>query len=89
MDNHSLDTTSFETAFARLEIILEKLSQGTVSLDETIKLYEEADHLIVTCNKRLTEAEQKIEILVKNRGGDLSLKSDGSPATQDFKPSLG
>ena len=80
-----LTTISFEAAFARLEEILERLNSGNVSLDESLKLYEEADQLIVVCNRRLNEAERKIEILVKNRNGELALGADDRPATQDFK----
>lgn len=75
---------SFESAFARLEEILEKMNSGTISLDESLKLYEEADALIVMCNKRLTDAERKIEILIKNRGGELALGADQKPQVQDF-----
>lgn len=75
---------SFEAAFARLEEILEKLNSGTVSLDDSLKLYEEADKLIASCNKRLIDAERKIEILVKNRNGELSIGNDDKPLAQDF-----
>lgn len=76
---------SFEASFHRLEEILEKMNSGAVSLDESLKLYEEADRLITLCSKRLNEAERKIEILIKNRNnGDLVLGSDQKPSTQDF-----
>ena len=75
----------FEAAFARLEEILDRLNAGTISLDESLKLYEEADRLIAVCNKRLNEAERKIEILVKNRNGELTFGNDEKPLTQDFK----
>lgn len=75
---------SFESAFCRLEEILEKMNSSTISLDESLKLYEEADKLIVTCNKRLVDAEKKIEILIKNRNGDLMIGTDQKPVTQDF-----
>lgn len=75
---------SFEAAFARLEEILEKLNTGTISLDDSLKLYEEADQLIVTCNKRLNDAERKIEILVKNRNGELTIGSDEKPLVQEY-----
>ncbi|CAF23344.1 exodeoxyribonuclease VII small subunit [Candidatus Protochlamydia amoebophila] len=78
-------TASFETALCRLEEILEKMNSGTVSLDESLKLYEEADQLIIICNKRLNDAERKIEILVKNRSGELTLGNDDKPIIQDFK----
>lgn len=75
---------SFESAFSRLEEILERMNSGAISLDESLKLYEEADALVNMCGKRLNDAERKIEILIKNRGGDIGLSADGRPQTQDF-----
>lgn len=75
---------SFEAAFARLEEILEKMNSGSTSLDESLKLYEEADKLISTCQKKLTEAERRVETLVKNRNGDVALGADQKPIIQDF-----
>lgn len=77
---------NFETAFTRLEAILEKMHSGSLSLDEMLKLYEEADQLIVLCASKLNEAESKIEVLVKNRNGALQLGSDNKPQTQEFRP---
>lgn len=84
-ENQEAASLSFEAAFVRLEEILERLNTGTISLDESLKLYEEADQLITICNKRLTDAERKIEILVKNRNGDLNIGNDDRPVAQDFK----
>jgi exodeoxyribonuclease VII small subunit len=80
----SEQTSSFETAYARLEEILEKMNSGKVSLEDSLKLYEEADRLIQWCSKRLNEAEKKIEILVKNRDGDLLIDQQGQPQSQPF-----
>jgi len=81
------NTLSFEEAYARLEQILDKMNSGAASLDESLKLYEEADALIASCNKRLLDAEQKIEILLKNRSGELALNEMQKPITQEFSPS--
>lgn len=75
---------TFEEAYARLEEILEKMNSGSVSLDASIKLYEEADQLIQLCQNRLTEAEQKIEVLLKNRDGSLALAGE-QPAREAMK----
>ena len=75
---------SFESAYARLEEILEKMNSGKASLEDSLKLYEEADRLIRWCSKQLTEAEKKIELLVKNREGDITLGEQGRPLTQPF-----
>lgn len=76
---------SFEDCFHRLEEILEKMNSSAIGLDESLKLFEEADKLINGCSKRLNEAERKIEILVKNRSsGELALGNDQKPQTQDY-----
>ena len=75
---------SFEKAFSRLEEILEKMNSGSVSLDDSLKLYEEADLLVNACTKRLNEAERKIETLIKKRNGELTLGDDQKPLTKDF-----
>ncbi len=75
----------FEQAFARLEQILEQLNSGTVSLDKSLALYEEANKLIVSCNGRLTAAEQRVETLIKQRDGQLALGADQRPMTQEVR----
>ena len=75
----------FEEAYSRLEEILEKMNSGKASLDDSLKLYEEADKLIVACQKKLTEAEKKIEILIKNRNGEVVLDEAGNPTVQAFQ----
>ena len=74
---------SFESAYARLEEILEKMNSGKASLEDSLKLYEEADRLISWCSQTLTNAEKKIEILMKNREG-LQLDEQGRPLAQPF-----
>lgn len=75
---------TFETSYARLEEILSTMQTQQVALDKALSLYEEADRLINTCQKRLTDAEQKIEILMKNRDGSLKLGEDGTVKTEEF-----
>ena len=75
---------SFESAYTRLEEILERMNSGNISLDESLKLYEEADKLINTCQKRLTDAERKIETLIKSRNGELKTNEKQKPSTQNF-----
>lgn len=75
---------TFEEAYERLEQILEKMNSEQVSLDESIALYEEADRLIASCQKKLQEAEKKVEVLVKNRDGSLRLDEQENPQTEDF-----
>lgn len=53
-------TFSFEEAMKRLEEIVRLLENGQVSLDESIKLYEEGVALVNSANTLLTSAKQKI-----------------------------
>lgn len=82
------ENTPFEAAFSRLEEILEKMNAGALSLEESLQLYEEADKLIQTCNKKLTQAESKIEMLIKNREGEVVLTDASTPAKQPFSNPL-
>jgi exodeoxyribonuclease VII small subunit len=75
---------TFEAAFSRLEEILERMNSGAITLDESLTLYEEADQLILLCNKRLNSAERRIETLIKNRAGELVQGNDQKPLTQDY-----
>jgi exodeoxyribonuclease VII small subunit len=76
--------TSFESSYTRLEEILEQMNSKQVSLEESLALYKEADHLISSCNEKLKKAEQEVETLIKNREGDLCLDQEGKPETEVF-----
>ena len=76
---------NFEHSFARLEEILDRMNSGNVSLDESLKLYEEADRLIAGCSKKLNAAETRIEMLIKKREGELQLDADGKPCRELFE----
>ena len=79
------DGLSFEKAFSRLEQILEKLNSSQASLEESLSLYEEADKLMLLCTKKLTDAERKIEVLMKNRSNELQMGPDQKPLTQEME----
>lgn len=51
---------NFEEAMKRLEEIVRLLENGQVSLDESIKLYEEGVALVNSANMLLTSAKQKL-----------------------------
>ncbi|MGR3974043.1 MAG: exodeoxyribonuclease VII small subunit [Candidatus Rhabdochlamydia sp.] len=74
----------FEHAYQRLEEILQAMNSGKTALEDSLKLYEEADALITNCQKQLTEAEKKIEILIKNRSGDIVTHETGDPVKEPF-----
>ncbi len=59
----------FEVALARLEEIVKELETGDLPLDLSLKLFEEGIKLSRVCNKRLEEAERRVEILLKDKNG--------------------
>lgn len=74
---------SFEKAFERLEQILEAMNAGKTPLEESLKLFEESEKLIRNCNSRLLAAEQKIELLIKNRT-ELAVDAEQKPKSEPF-----
>jgi len=80
----SQETLSFEKAFERLEQILGLMNNGKISLEDSLKLFEEAEKLMQVCGSRLNSAEKKIEQLIKNRNGELILDASQKPKTEPF-----
>ena len=60
MDN--TENLSFEEALAKLETCVTKIRSGELSLEESIKAYEESKKYYSICDAVLKEARQKIEI---------------------------
>lgn len=56
---------TYENAMNRLEEIVSALEEKEISLDESMKLFEEGTKLTAFCSKKLNEAEQKITLLTK------------------------
>ena len=61
--------TDFETAMRDLEDLVERLEQGDLPLEESLKAFERGVMLTRSCQIALKEAEQKVEILLKKSGG--------------------
>ena len=45
------------------------MERGDVSLEDSVKLFEEGTKLAEQCRQQLAEAEGKVEILIKQRNG--------------------
>jgi len=54
---------NFEKSLQRLEEITQKLESQDFSLDESLKLFEEGINLSRLCEKSLSDAEKRLEIL--------------------------
>lgn len=68
----------FEKKLNRLEEIVGKMENGELSLDESLKMFEEGVKLSRECNSQLAQAEQKVKVL-------LSVDENGNAKTEDFK----
>lgn len=64
----------FETAMSRLEEIVTTLEGGELPLEQSLKLFEEGVKLARICTARLEEAERKVEVLLKDKAGNLVKK---------------
>lgn len=62
---------SFEESLKKLETIVEQLEKGDLSLEESLKLFEEGVGLSTACKQELDAAEGKVEMLIRQRDGSL------------------
>jgi len=66
---------SFEESLKELEQIVTQLEEGDLALEESLKLFEDGVRLSRECRERLTTAERRIEVLMKEADGSLALQS--------------
>lgn len=62
----------FETALKKLEEVVRKLESGELSLDDSLKAYEEGVKLAAFCSRKLNDAEKRVEVLNKIKDGTFS-----------------
>ena len=62
----------FETSLTELEAIVAKLENGDLPLEESLDLFEQGIKLSRECRERLSKAERRIEVLLKDADGNLS-----------------
>lgn len=81
-------TPSFEKDLEKLESVVAALEEGSLSLDDSLKRFEEGIKLYKRCQKALTEAEKKIEVLTKNSVGELEAEPFDEEDADDDPPPL-
>ena len=69
------DTLSFENALKKLESIVEQMESDELPLEDLLKRFEEGTQLASACQKKLAEADLKIQQLEKNASGEFKLQS--------------
>ncbi len=68
--------TSFETNMQRLEQIVRAMERGDVSLEESLKLFQEGTELVRSCGKLLDDAELQVKKVLT--------AADGSPVLEEM-----
>ena len=72
MNTQSVDSLSFEAALEELEKIVRALETGSAPLEESISTYERGVALKKHCEKKLSEAQMKIEKISVAQNGEIS-----------------
>lgn len=62
---------NFEDTMKQLEDIVQKLENGELNLDESIKTFEKGMELSKKASKYLENAEKKITVLVNDKDGNI------------------
>lgn len=73
----------FEDRLTALEAVVERLERGELTLDESVRLFEEGVKLSAACKAELEKAEGRVQVLVETKGGmqTADLDSDEDPET--------
>ena len=64
------EPADFERSLAELEAIVDKLEEGELSLDDSLRHFERGVQLTRSCQNALKQAEQKVEMLLKRSGAE-------------------
>jgi exodeoxyribonuclease VII small subunit len=70
---------NFEKAFTQLQEVVKKLESGSLTLEDSLQAFEEGVKYTRFCQESLTQAEQKVEQLLK-------VSADGKTTTKPFQP---
>lgn len=65
----------FEVSLQKLEDLVQKLESGDLSLEDSMKAFEEGMALVKSCEGRLTEAQKRVEILMKDKAGNQTIQN--------------
>ena len=67
----------FEEQLKSLEGIIDKLEKGDLPLEEAIKLFENGVNLSNACKQELEAAEGKVQLLLKQKNGEMKAEPFG------------
>jgi exodeoxyribonuclease VII small subunit len=69
MTNSQEQARSFETSLEALERIVQQLEGGDLPLEKSLELFEQGIRLSRECQERLSQAERRIEVLLRDNQG--------------------
>ena len=69
MENSKEQGRTFEASLEALEQIVRQLEDGDLSLEKSLELFEQGIRLSRECQERLSQAERRIEILLRDNQG--------------------
>lgn len=75
---------NFESALARLEEITRELEEGEISLESSLKKFDEGMKLVRFCSQKLEESQQQIDILLHGKGDPLPFAPDTDPPEDEI-----
>jgi exodeoxyribonuclease VII small subunit len=58
----------FEQSLVKLENLVEKMEAGDLTLEDSLKTFEEGIRLTRECQQALSQAEQKVKMLIEENG---------------------
>jgi exodeoxyribonuclease VII small subunit len=75
----------FEDDLKKLEAVVEQLERGDLTLDESVKLFEQGMKLSNACKAELDKAEGRIQVLVHGRKGGMQVaEMEAEQEEQEF-----
>ena len=76
-NRNTMTKKSFEEALDQLEQITKDLEEGDLSLEDSLKHFDEGIKLAEYCSNKLSNAQKKVEILLKKDNTLTSVEFDG------------
>ena len=72
---NEIDKMTFEEALKLLEDIVSQLDSGEIDLDKAVEAYEKGTNLKAHCEKKLKEAQLRVEKIEVDKEGEITAKN--------------
>ena len=83
MTNGPEQARSFEASLEALERIVQQLESGDLPLEKSLELFEQGIRLSRECQERLSQAERRIEVLLRDNQGRPVVTNYSAPPQND------